>query len=158
MNVEEHMQTFIRDIKDILSKPSLNQRDFREVIDVADKAIRELDEAEADWRADMEISAMQQNESKTESWILKHPARISRPGQVEVIRHVPDFNQAVAQASKFHSMLSERHVRSKIMTDSTKDFITILEMAEGSTEADVREAFLNKEGYVKLLHLDDLFR
>ncbi len=157
MNFEEHMQPFLRGIEDILSKPSLNQRDFREVIEVADKAIRELDEMEAEWHADKEMSAMQ-NESKTESWILKHPARILRPGQVEVIRQVPDFNQAVAEGSKFHSMLSERHVRSKIMTDSTKDFITIVEMAAGSTEAEVREAFVNQEGYVKLLHLNDLFR
>lgn len=157
MNAEDYIRTFVRQITDVIEKPTLNQRDFREVIEIAEVAIRELDEMEAEWRADMEIGNMTE-QVKTESWIIKHPARIHRPGQIEIVRNVPDFNQAIAEASKFHSIISERHSRSQVRHDSTKDFFTVVEMEAGSTAQDVREAFIKGEGFVKLLHLDDLFR
>lgn len=158
MDIEYYMQTFVRQISDTLEKPSLNQRDFREIIEIAEKAIRELDELDAEWHADQELSQMQYEQVKTKSWILKHPARVLREGQVEVIRSVPNFEQAIAEASKFHSMVNERYNRSRVTHDSTKDFFTILEMPEEATEAEVRQAFMNQEGFTKLLHLNDLFR
>ena len=100
------------------------------------------------------------SEEKTESWILKHPSRITRPGQIEIVRNapVPDFDKALAEAGKFHSMISERYVRSQMMNDSTKDFLTVIEMRAGATEHEVREAFVKGSGYIKLIHLNDLFR
>lgn len=158
MDVDEYTKVFSRKIEDIISKFSLNQRDFREIIEIAEQAIRELDEIQAEWRAEQELDQMQYEQAKTRSWIVKHPARVLREGQVEIIRSVPTFDQAVSEASKFHSMVNERYNRSRVTHDSTKDFFTILEMPEDATEADVRQAFMKQEGFTKLLHLNDLFR
>lgn len=156
MNIEDYAQSFVAQIQEVLQQPYLNQRNFSQVIDIAQKAIRELNDMEGEWDADREMSMTEQR--ITESWILKHPARIGRPGQIEIVRSVPNFDKAVAEASKFHSMLSEKYSRSRVMHDSTKDFFTVVEMEQGATPQEVREAFINGKGYVKLVHLNDLFR
>ena len=158
---DDQIKVYVNDILRVLSSRDvslLNQTDFHEIIRSAEAAIEELDYQERERRAEEEYDQMKYENIQTKSWILRHPSHVSRAGQIEVIRSVPQFEQAIAEAGKFHSMLSERYNRSPMRNDSTKDFFTIVEMADSSTEEDARRAFLGQEEYIKLVHLSDIFR
>ncbi len=95
---------------------------------------------------------------KTKSWILRHPARVGSIGQIQVMRSTPDFASAMNEASRFYSMVNERYTRSRVVGhDTTKEYFTVIELSENSTEEDARNALFANEGIIRKMHISDVF-
>lgn len=154
MNITDKYENQILDI--LKSGRALNQSDFRAIMDSAVDAIRELDLAEQEYAAEMELDMMREN--KTITWILKHPARITTTKQIEVIRSTPTIQQALQEASRYRQRLMEGFNRSRVSHVSNHDYFSVIEMEEGSTSQEAVQAFYNDEGYVRKINVEKFVR